>query len=209
MKAVVVIEDDAEYARCLTALLEDSPDFEFLAHWDSAESCLKGLSGLSREPDIFIVDMGLPGADGAQLIAQLKERQPLVSCVAHTIFEDKTHVFAALRAGADGYLLKGGAPQKLLSGLKSLDDGGAPLTAKVARFLVAEFQQPANNPLTPREQDVLDTLSQGFSYRQCAENLVVSVHTVHSHVKKIYEKMAVKGRTEAIEKARKQGWLSL
>ncbi len=209
MKGVVVVEDDDHYARSLTALLEEAPEFEFLGHWFSAEACLEGLSELAREPDIFVVDMGLPGADGAQLIAQLKERQPMASCVAHTVFEDKTHVFAALRAGADGYLLKGTAPRKLLDGLRSLDCGGAPLTPKVARFLVAEFQQPASNPLTSREQDVLDALAQGFSYQQCAENLIVSVHTIHTHVKKIYEKMAVGGRTEAVEKARNRGWLRL
>ena len=140
MKGVVVVEDDEDYARSLTALLEEAPEFEFLGHWFSAEACLEGLSELAREPDIFVVDMGLPGADGAQLIAQLKERQPMASCVAHTVFEDKTHVFAALRAGADGYLLKGTAPGKLLDGLRSLDCGGAPLTPK-ARFQSANFKR--------------------------------------------------------------------
>ena len=158
-------------------------------------------------PQVALVDLGLPGMGGAALIEALKSRSPEIKCVAHTVFDDPKSVLSALQAGAEGYLLKGITGERLLESLGSLQEGGAPLTPRVARFLVSEFREVVENPLTQREQDVLECLAQGFSYQQCAERLVVSAHTVHSHVKKIYEKLAVSGRKQAVDKARKQGWL--
>ncbi|MCA9777679.1 MAG: response regulator transcription factor [Candidatus Eremiobacteraeota bacterium] len=206
-KTVVIVEDDPALCESLTELLADAPDLKLLWCSESAENCLERLSKEESSPELFVVDLGLPGVRGPELIAELKQRLPLSKCLAHTVFEDRESVFAALRAGADGYLLKGSDGPQFLRHLRSLEEGGAPLTPRVARYLVSEFQSDAENPLTSREQDVLQCLSKGFSYQQCAEQLVVSSHTVHTHVKKIYEKLAVRGRNQAVDKARKRGWI--
>lgn len=207
MKSVVVVEDDVTLCEGLCELFCGLSDLHLLWCSESAESCLERLESENVAPDLFLVDIGLPGARGPELIAELKTRLPEAKFVAHTVFEDRQSVFAALKAGADGYLLKGCDGPQLLRHLRSLDEGGAPLTPRVARYLVSEFQDDAENPLTSREQDVLQCLSQGYSYQQCAEQLVVSSHTVHTHVKKIYEKLAVRGRNQAVDKARRRGWL--
>lgn len=207
MKSVVVVEDDAALCEGLCELFAGTIDLRLLWCSESAESCLERLETENLAPDLFLVDLGLPGARGAELIAELKARLPDAKFVAHTVFEDRENVFAALKAGADGYILKGCDGPQLLRHLRSLEQGGAPLTPRVARYLVSEFQHEAESPLTSREQDVLQCLSEGYSYQQCAEQLVVSSHTVHSHVKNIYEKLAVRGRNQAVDKARRRGWL--
>lgn len=202
-----MVEDDADFADSLAAIFEGAEGFCLQAVCGSSEECLARLKQSVDWPHLVLVDLQLPGLGGCELISLLKLKNEQVRCVAHTVFEDRKTVFRALKMGADGYLLKGCTGEQLLGALRTLDNGGAPLTPKIARMLLADFQAETTNPLTARELEVLELLGQGFSYKQSAHRLHVSVHTVHGHVKSIYEKMAVGSKAEAVEKAKRRGWL--
>ena len=201
---VALVDDDLRFRQSLSLTLLGQPDFELVASSASAEELLERMNECS--PEIVLVDLGLPGMSGQELIERLRQTHPTVECIAHTVFEEPSTVMAALRSGAAGYLLKGSTPAELLRSLRSLREDGAPLTAKIARLLIREIQ-PGPDPLTEREREVLAALSDGYSYKEVAARLVVSSHTVHTHVKNIYEKLQVSGRQQAISKARQQGWL--
>jgi two-component system NarL family response regulator len=202
-----LVEDNVEMALSLSSLLRDSNELKLGSVCHSAEQFLTKLAEGGEKPDILLVDLALAGMSGQQLIGLLRNDIPSISCVAHTIFEDRATVLEALRVGAAGYLVKGCTGTELIRGLLTIDAGGAPLTPRIARMLMSEFQEIEMSPLSPREQEVLDRLGEGSSYKECAEALTVSVHTVHSHVKKIYEKLEVNSKSQAVEKARRQGWL--
>ena len=207
MKTIAIIDDSPEVRGALTLLLRSSPDLSLGPIFANAEELLELLEKGPLECDVALVDLGLPGLSGVSLIARMKELCPKVQCVAYTVFEDSETVFAALRAGAAGYLLKGSSGPSLLRNLQSLDEGGAPLTPKIARLLLGEFSRTEPCPLTDREREVLEHLSSGATYKEVAKVLVVSGHTVHTHVKNIYDKLEVGGRRQAVEKARRHGWL--
>lgn len=206
MKNIAVIDDSPEIREALTEVLSMAVDFQLGAVAASAEEFLLRLSGYPKL-DVALVDLGLPGMSGAELIGEIGRQRPELACVAYTVYEDANSVFAALRAGAVGYLVKGESAVRLLSSLRCLDDGGAPLTPRVARMMLSEFQRETSCPLSVRELQVLSALAGGQTYKETASSLVISGHTVHTHVKNIYEKLQVDGRREAVDKARRHGWL--
>ena len=206
MKKIAVIDDSPEVREALTEILSAALDFQVGAVAASAEEFLVQLQGYP-ELDVALVDLGLPGMSGAELIGELSRQRPEIACVAYTVYEDAASVFAALRAGAVGYLVKGESAVRLLSSLRCLDEGGAPLTPRVARMMLSEFQRETPCPLSARELQVLSALADGKTYKETACELVISGHTVHTHVKNIYEKLQVEGRREAVDKARRHGWL--
>lgn len=201
---IAVVDDDERCLHSLRQILSEQPDFQLTLACESAEGLLNQIE--SDPPQIVLVDLGMPGMGGEELIRRLRQSHPEIECIAHTIFEEPGTVLAALRAGAAGYLLKGSTPSELIRSLRTLTEGGAPLTAKIARLLIREIQ-PSHDPLSDREHEVLKALSDGYSYKEVAAQLVVSSHTVHTHVKNIYEKLQVSGRRQALEKARQQGWI--
>ncbi len=205
MKTVVIVEDNPELRASLIHLLEGSSDFQVVKSAASAEDLL---ATPPEQMQVALVDLGLPGMSGVELIARLVADFPGVACVAHTVFEEPESVFACLRAGAAGYLLKGCTQSQLLESLRTLEEGGAPLTPRIARLLLGEFRDETRGPLSDRELEVLRHLAQGLSYKEIAALLVVSAHTVHTHVKHIYEKLQARGRRDAVAKARRRGWLS-
>jgi len=205
---VSVVEDDEQTALSLAEILGCSENLNCGRIYLSAEEMLDHLEEGGELPDIVLVDLSLGLITGQELIASLRQSYPQIVCVAHTVYEDEESVLEALRAGAQGYLVKGCTGEQLVKSLLSLEEGGAPLTPRVARFLLKEFQQESSSPLSPREQEVLGGLESGLSYKQCASKMTVSVHTVHSHVKKIYEKLGVHNKREAVDKAKRKGWLS-
>ncbi len=207
MKTIAIIDDSPEVRLALEELIESSEELCLGPVAGSAEELLELLEKAEAAFEIALVDLGLPGLSGVELISRLRESHPEIECVAHTVYEDPAMVFSALRAGAAGYLLKGDSGANLLRSLQALDEGGAPLTPKVARLLLGEFHREELSPLTDREKEVLEQLSSGQTYKEVAKALVVSGHTVHAHVKNIYEKLEVRGRREAVEKARRRGWL--
>lgn len=202
-----IVEDDTMLRDSMAILLNGEQNIEVTGAFGNAQEALLALK--TQQPDVMLVDLGLPAAsDGIGLITEIKLRHPEVECMALTVFEDKQTIFTAIRSGASGYILKGATPRQLIEALHSLHEGGAPMSPKIARALICQFQEstgPESSLLTARETDVLQLLDKGLTYQQIAEKLCISHHTVHSHIKQIYEKLQAKGRRDALTKARKKG----
>jgi DNA-binding NarL/FixJ family response regulator len=155
------------------------------------------------------MDINLPGLNGVECARRLKQIAPATQIVMLTVYEDTESIFNALAAGASGYLLKRTSRDELLAAIKEVHQGGSPMTTHIARKVVQSFQRPTTAPqpsaeLSPREQEVLNLLSQGFLYKEIAENLGISYETVHTYIRRIYEKLQVRTRTEAVAKFLKQ-----
>ncbi len=203
---LVIVEDDSLLRYNLSLLLEDEKDFDVVGAFGSAEEALKNLHRLS--PDLMLVDLGLPGMSGVELIREAKEKATEIEIMAHTIYEDKDTVFSAIKAGASGYLLKGSTPREIIEALHSLRRGGAPMSPKISRKVIREFQQGNINDqyiLSPREKDILREIEKGMTYKEIADKFNISPHTVHTHIKNTYEKLHAKDRKEALVTARKKG----
>ncbi|HYA39740.1 MAG TPA: response regulator transcription factor [Syntrophobacteraceae bacterium] len=203
---LAIVEDDAMLRENLRLLLAGERGIEVVGAFGSAEDALQELH--SCRPDLCLVDLGLPMLSGVEFIAKVKEEMPWVEIMAHTIYEDRETVFSAIQAGASGYLLKGSSPREIIESLHSLHCGGAPMSPKIARKVISQFQDNKIDEhylLSEREKEILRGVEQGLAYKQIADKLSISPHTVHSHIKKIYEKLHVQNRQEALTKAKRSG----
>jgi DNA-binding NarL/FixJ family response regulator len=199
MISVAIIEDTKEYREYLENIIRTSTGFECVGVYGNAETALDELEEVL--PKIVLTDIGLPGMTGTECAARLKKRMPGVQVLMFTIFEDADRIFAALKAGATGYLLKTASPERILAALEDLVEGGAPMTPQVARKVVAAFQpNPILQQLTKRELEILNLLSKGYTYKEIAEEAIISVKTVAKHIFNIYEKLHVNSATEAVAK---------
>jgi DNA-binding NarL/FixJ family response regulator len=200
---VSIIEDDASVRQILTGWIDTAKGFRCLSAYGSGESALTSLP--QEAPDILLVDINLPGMNGIECVRRLKPLMPQTQFLMLTVYADTEHIFDALAAGASGYLLKETGCEELIASLKLTHKGGAAMTSQIARKVVQSFHQPQPEKpepqgLTPREQDVLKLLSHGDYYKEIADALGVSVHTVATHVHNIYEKLHVRSRARAIAK---------
>jgi two-component system NarL family response regulator len=203
---ILIVEDNALLRENLRLLLSGEPDIEVVAAFESAEEALGELRNLL--PDILLADLDLPGMNGIELIRRAKRGFPDLDTLVFTISEDRDTVFAAIKAGASGYLLKGSSPRELVEALVSLRQGGAPMSPKIARKVIREFQDAAQEEdfiLSHRECEIVKSIEQGLSYKEIAERFCISPHTVHSHIKNIYDKLQAKDRQTALIKARRKG----
>ncbi len=203
---IMVVEDNNLLRENLRILLSGEPSVEVVGAYETAEEALGHFSDCS--PDILLSDLDLPGMSGVELIRRAKRSYPDLDIMAFTIFEDRDTVFAAIKAGASGYILKGSSPRELLEALCSLSQGGAPMSPKIARKVIREFQavkDDGESLLSHRESEIVKCIEHGLSYKEIADRFCISPHTVHSHIKHIYEKLQVKDRPSAILKARKKG----
>lgn len=203
---IAILEDDFMQRENLRLLLGGTPGFTVSGVFAGGEEALAGVG--VDEPDIMVVDLGLPGMFGVEFIRIAKQRHPTIEFMAYTIYEDRDNVFAALKAGASAYLLKGCAPRELIESIQELFLGGAPMSPKIARRLIMEFRDENirhHNMLSIREMEIIREVEKGQSYKAIAAKLYISPHTVHSHIKKIYEKLHAVNRQDAILKARKGG----
>ncbi|MBX3007827.1 MAG: response regulator transcription factor [Melioribacteraceae bacterium] len=204
MIRVAIVEDDEKNRNNLIILLEQSKDFRCVGAYPDAETALDDIP--IKSPEIVLMDINLPGIDGIGCTFKLKETMPDLLVVMLTVYEDTGKIFQALKAGAVGYLLKLTKPNEILSALKEVLEGGSPMSAIIARKVVQSFQdekkKPDNskNSLTSREEQVLKLLAKGFLYKEIASELSISADTVHNHIRKIYEKLQVHSRTEAVVK---------
>lgn len=201
---VAIVEDNEGTRSSLACLLERARDFQVVGSYADAESALKEVP--SRNPDVVLMDINLPGMDGVECVRRLRSTAPGVQIIMLTVYADGNHLFNALMAGATGYLLKRCAPDKLLAGIKEVHEGGAPMTPEIARRVIQHFRAmpkvASSNPvkLTPRERDILEQLANGFRYKEIVDNLDISDGTLHSHIARIYRKFHVHSRTEAVVK---------
>lgn len=200
---ISIIEDLVEVREGLAQFLALNAEFSVLGAYASAEQALTEL--LVQHPDIVIMDINLPGMNGIECIRRVKDRMPGTQFMMFTVYENDEKVFEALKAGASGYLLKNTGLVQLIVALKELHEGGSPMSANIARKVVSLFQQQNKVPhqttaLSPRENEVLLLLSDGLLYKEIAEQLAISIATVRQHIHKIYDKLHVENRTEALNK---------
>jgi DNA-binding NarL/FixJ family response regulator len=201
---VSIIEDDDTTRRILTAIVTGTPDLELVSQYDRCEPAIKALP--AEAPNVVLVDINLPEINGVEAVRRLKPEMPKTQFLMLTVYEDADHIFAALAAGATGYLLKGTRRAELLEAINQIVAGGSPMSSGIARKVVQSFSlaQPAPRSdletLSPREQSVLDLLSKGYLYKEIAESLSVSVPTVNTYIRRIYEKLQVHSRSQAITK---------
>ena len=203
MIRVGIVEDNTGVRRTLQALLDDTPGFKCVCACGSGEEALK--ISPKDPPDVVLMDLHLPNLSGIETTERLKQVLPALSIIMITVYADTESVFKALRAGACGYLLKRSSPEEILAALTDVSKGGAPMTSEIARKVVAAFQGPAaakteEEGLSRREREILESLCQGYSNQDIASRLSLSVETVRWHLKKIYEKLHVNSRTEAMAK---------
>jgi len=197
---VSIVEDDRDTREHLAALLNGTPALRCLHTYATAE---KALAGIPREPPaIALVDINLPGISGIECVARLKALMPGLPLLILTTYEENDLLFDALRAGANGYLLKSMPPEELLQALEDVQAGGAPMSLQIARKVVQYFHQPRPagqtlSGLSPREYEVLSLLAKGRLYKEIASELGITLGTVRTHQQRIYEKLHVQSRTEA------------
>jgi DNA-binding NarL/FixJ family response regulator len=200
---IAVVEDDKTVREGLQMLLNGSPGFTCVAAYSNGEDALAGLPAVS--PDVVLMDINLPGISGIECILALKEQKVPMQFIMLTIFEDADDIFHSLSAGATGYLLKQTPPVKLLEAIQDVYRGGSPMSGEIARKVVQSFQHPlpnyaTANSLTKREDEILSYLVKGYFYKEIAGFLFISVETVRTHIRNIYEKLQVRTRSEAILK---------
>lgn len=207
MTSIIIIEDDEKIRNYLTALIAGSGEFDLTATFSNAEDAiLFFINELGNNVELVLTDIQLPGKSGIDFIAWLKPLRPEIQVMVLSVYDDADKVFKALKAGASGYILKNTAANKLIEALLDLQKGGSPMSGQIARKVVTAFQQDISyvDPqasLSLREKEVLEWLSKGYSYKEIAAKLFISVETVRTHLRNIYEKLHASNRGEALKKA--------
>jgi DNA-binding NarL/FixJ family response regulator len=200
---VSVVEDDPTARRMLGEWIRRAPGFRCAGAHGSGEAALATLP--AEKPTVVLMDINLPGMTGIECVRRLKPVLLDTQFVMLTVYEDADHIFNALVAGASGYLLKRMPREELLAALKDVHAGGSPMSSHIARKVVQSFQRidsqrPAEVDLSPREREVLALLARGYLYKEIAESLQISVLTVNSYIRRIYEKLHVRSRAQAVAK---------
>ena len=206
--SVSIVEDNDQLRLTLAKVIGRAEGFQFVSDYGSAEDALLDLP--KRSPEVVLMDINLPGMNGVECVRKLKGLLPATQVMMLTVYEDTENIFNALAAGASGYMLKRTPTKELLEAIREVRRGGSPMTTHIARLVVQSFQKPAAAAaparggdlaeLSEREQQVLDLLAQGLIYKEIAEKLGISYETVHTYIRRIYEKLQVRTRTEAVAK---------
>ncbi len=203
---VALVEDDQELLVSVANLIKRAAGLKVVATYGSAEEALIELA--AQKPDVVLMDINLPGVDGVECVRRLKRMLPQVQVLMLTMYEDNERLFNSILAGADGYLLKRTVPAQLVQAIRDVHAGGSPMTPQIARRVFQHFQKAATptpaqrevENLTPREKEVLEHLVRGNQFKQIAEALSLSIDGVRFHVRRIYEKLHVHSRTDAVVK---------
>ncbi|RYY90687.1 MAG: response regulator transcription factor [Chitinophagaceae bacterium] len=207
MISIVIVEDDEKIRNYLSALLAGSGEFNLAATFGSSEEAMHYFENdLGNDVELVLSDIQLPGKSGIDFIAWLKPLRPEIQFMVLSAFDDADNVFKALSAGASGYILKNTPAARLIEGLHDLHRGGSPMSGRIARMVVSAFQKTITytspqEVLSGREKEVLAWLSKGFSYKEISAQLFISVETVRTHIRNIYEKLHASNRSEALRKA--------
>jgi len=201
---VSIVEDDSAIRETLRSLFIFEEDTEAFTVHSTAEDALARI----REtcPDVVIMDINLPGQSGIDCVRQMSQRCTTTQFLMYTVHDDDHRVFEALKAGANGYILKSSKPDEILEAVRELHGGGAPMSAHVARRVVAQMRPTTQERdktlpvLSDRENGVLELLAQGLLYKEIGDRLGITTGTVKQHIHRIYEKMHVQNRTEAVNR---------
>lgn len=204
---VSIVEDDATTREGLSQLINRASDFTCISQHPSGEDAVEKMPDL--KPRVVLMDINLPGISGVEAVRRLKTMLPQTQFIMSTVYKDSDAIFSALMAGANGYLLKQTAPKDILTALREVCAGGAPVTSQIARKIVEAFRQtrsPVDDSegLTAREMEVLELLSQGYLYKEIADKLQISYRTVSTHLEHIYGKLHVHSRAQAVAKHLRQ-----
>ena len=202
---VIMFDDNASLRDSIAMLLQDAKEFTLI---DSYAHCLDVLENIREtQPDVVLMDIDMPGMNGIEGVRLIHKNFPSVRILMLTVFDDDEKVFAAIQAGASGYILKNAEPKNLLNAIAEVYNGGAPMTPAIAKKVLSRFQQlqpdeiKEDYNLSAREKEVLLLLVEGLSYKMIASKLNITYDTVRAHMKKIYEKLHVTSMTEAVAKA--------
>jgi DNA-binding NarL/FixJ family response regulator len=203
MIRVAIVEDDAVVRRSLSRIVDDARGMRCVAACTTGEEALKLLP--DSQPAVVVMDINLPQMSGIECVRRLRDQLPDTQVLMLTVYEDSESIFRALRAGASGYLLKRCEPEQLLEAIRDILHGGSPMTSQIARKVVQEFRaseaaENLSSKLTEREAEVLDYLAKGYANKEIADKLGLSLPTVRSHLRSIYDKLHVRSRTEAVAK---------
>ncbi len=210
MLYITIVEDNRRARNLLKEYLEGK-DVKVTAVYASGEEALKTIPTLPL-PDVILMDIGLPDISGIEVTRRLKERYPNLEIVMQTVFEKTETIVEAIKAGASGYILKASPREEIIKALWDIKKGGSFLTSTIARKVLQEFQKSGYKDesaiegfgLTEREDEILKALVKGTSYKEIAYNLDISIHTVNNHIRKIYEKLRVNSRGEAVARVTQQ-----
>ena len=207
---VSVVEDNENYIRILESEFSKSIEFKLNSIYRSSKEAVLKLP--QDNPDLVILDIGMPDLDGIACLKNLKPLLPNAKFLMYTVFEDEENLIRAIRLGAKGYIMKDTSPELFMASLKVIMLGGSMITPKIAAKIIEEFvpdfpEENSISKLSPREKEILDYVSLGFKYSDIADELDISPHTVARHIEKIYSKLEVNSRSEAIMKARRMGIL--
>ena len=201
---VAIVEDDVPAREILAGWIRHAEGFNCAGEFDDAETALARLP--QEKPSVVLFDINLPGMNGIECVRKLKPRLPDTQFVMITVYEDANHVFNALSAGASGYLLKQTRRNELIEALKDVHAGGSPMSSQIARKVVQNFYRNETQndgetvELSPREREVLELLARGYLYKEIAEMLKIGVQTVNTYIRRIYEKLHVRSRAQAVAK---------
>jgi DNA-binding NarL/FixJ family response regulator len=202
---LLIFEDSQTLRESLIQMLELEVDLQVVGHFPHTQFAEEKIDSL--QADIVLMDVDMPGRNGIETVRQIRRQNKHVQIIMLTVFDDSPNVFEALCAGANGYLLKKHASEKLVESIHEVKEGGAPMSPAIARMIINSLQkkQPQTYQLTNREQDILTSLSLGNSFKMIAASMSTSIDTVKTHTKRIYEKMQVNSQIEAVTKALREG----
>jgi DNA-binding NarL/FixJ family response regulator len=202
---VAIVEDDVPAREIIAGWIRGAEGFKVVGEYDDAESAIADLP--QRKPSVVLFDINLPGMNGIECVRKLKPRLPDTQFLMVTVYEDANHIFDALAVGASGYLLKQTRRNELLEALRDVHAGGSPMSSQIARKVVQSFRRNetsgadgAGAELSTREREVLELLARGYLYKEIAEQLKISVQTVNTYIRRIYEKLHVRSRSQAVAK---------
>ena len=202
---IAIFEDNKKFRESLEFIIVTSNDMELCGSFEDTTRLQQKLEAL--QPDVVLMDINIPGKNGIEAVKEIKEHFPHMHVCMQTVFDDADKIFASLCNGASGYILKNTAPEKIIQAIHEVADGGSFFTPSVAKKVLNNFQQQPQQveytQLTEKEKEVLKYLVDGLSYKMIAGKVNVSFHTIHSHIRNIYDKLHVNSKGEAINKAMK------
>ena len=202
---IAIVEDDIRFCKSLRRVIESRPGLICVAEYGTGAGAIERIP--HDLPEVVLMDLNLPDFSGAEVTARIKSQLPDISVVILTVYNDAEHIFKALRAGADGYLLKQATAGEILEAITEAHRGGAPMTSEIARKVIAAFHEPkpvaaAMETLAPRELKILELVAGGYAHKEIADKMSITLSTVCWYLHEIYKKLHVQSRVQAVNKLR-------